>query len=128
MNTLVLPKNYVQGLAEEITFRGLLQGAYMRESVAYSILLSSIYFAIIHMNISAVLYAFFCGCIFALIRIATNNLIYPMIMHSTFNIINVCLYYSKGFSLSNIWVIVLGVLIGLLFCIILGCFIHHNNV
>ncbi len=115
-------------ITEEVTFRGLLQGAWMKESVAYSILLSSIYFAVIHTNISAVLYAFFYGCLFALIRIVTSNLAYTMIMHSVFNIINVCLYYCKGFNLSDKWIIALGVLTGLLFCIILGCFIHYNNI
>lgn len=115
-------------ITEEVTFRGLLQGAWMKESVAYSILLSSVYFAVIHTNISAVLYAFFYGCLFALIRIVTSNLAYTMIMHSVFNITNVCLYYYKGFSLSDKWMIALGVLTGLLFCIILGCFIHYNNI
>ena len=116
----VLVIGILPAIAEEVVFRGLLQGAYMKESVFYSILFSSLYFSVVHMNISAVMYAFFYGCLFALVRIVTNNLVYTMIMHSLFNIINVCLYYCKGFSFSDAWIIALSVLVGMLFCIILG--------
>ena len=116
-------------IAEEITFRGLLQGAFMKESVGYSILFSSLYFAVIHSNISAALYAFFYGCLFAIIRIATGNLAYTMIMHVTFNTINICLaYLCPNLNLSNGWIIALGVIIGLLFCLMLGLFIYHNDI
>lgn len=116
-------------IAEEITFRGLLQGAFMKESVAYSVLFSSLYFAVIHSNISAALYAFFYGCLFAIIRIATENLIYTMIMHVSFNLLNVCLaYLGTDISLSSGWMIALSVFISLIFFIILGCFLYHNNI
>lgn len=116
-------------IVEEITFRGLLQGAFMKESAAYSILFSSLFFALIHSNISAVLYAFFYGCIFALIRLVTGNLAYTMIMHVTFNTINICLaYLCPNLNLSNGWIIALGVIIGLLFCLMLGLFIYHNDI
>lgn len=90
---LFLTLAVLPSLAEEIAYRGLIQGAYMKESLLYSVLFSALAFAFIHFSINAMMYAFFYGCIFGLVRVLTNNLAYTIIMHMGFNIINIGLLY-----------------------------------
>lgn len=56
-----------------------------------------------HFSISAMMYAFFYGCIFGLVRVLTNNLVYTIIMHMGFNIINLGLVYiiDDGLTVSG---------------------------
>lgn len=93
MGVLFLTLAVLPSIVEEIAYRGLIQGAYMRESALYSILFSALAFAFIHFSINAMMYAFFYGCIFGLVRVLTNNLAYTIIMHMGFNIINIGLLY-----------------------------------
>lgn len=86
---LILVMAVIPAVAEEITYRGLIQGAYMKESILYSVLFSSIAFALMHFHIGAMMYSFLYGCIFAIVRIVTENLFYPIIMHILFNAINI---------------------------------------
>jgi uncharacterized membrane protein YuzA (DUF378 family) len=60
-----------------------------------------------------VLYGFFFGCVFALVRTVTGNMIYSMIMHCTFNALNVVLSYV---NLDNIpdWSVIAYMVVGVI--------------
>lgn len=89
-------------IAEEIMYRGVIQGAYMKVSVLYSILFSALAFAFMHFSLSAMMYAFLYGCIFAFVRIFTNNVVYTICMHFIFNLINVGIVYINDNGIRHI--------------------------
>lgn len=86
---LIITTAVFPAVGEEIAYRGLIQGAFAKQSALYSVLFSALAFALMHMSFPAILYAFFYGCIFGLVRIATGNLIYTVIMHICFNAWNI---------------------------------------
>lgn len=85
----------VPAVVEEFVFRGVILGAYNRVDVKMGILLSSLFFALLHFSFGSVLYGFFFGLLFAVVRLATDNLAYTMVMHGLFNTINVLLSYMR---------------------------------
>lgn len=85
----------VPAVVEEFVFRGVILGAYSKVDVRAGIMISSLFFALLHFSLGSVLYGFFFGLLFAVVRIVTDNLVYTMIMHLLFNTINVLLSYMK---------------------------------
>lgn len=85
----------VPAIVEEYIFRGAILGAYMNVDVKASILISSIFFALLHFSLGSVLYGFLFGCLFAYVRIVTGNMLYSIIMHCAFNSVNVLLSYAN---------------------------------
>lgn len=77
-------------ITEEIFFRiFLIKGLVKYHSPWIAILVSSILFGIIHMNLWQALPAFFLGLYFGYIFIITNNTLLVIIMHGTVNFIGV---------------------------------------
>ena len=72
---------------------------------------SSLFFALLHFSPGSVLYGFFFGCVFALVRLSTNNLLMTIVMHTTFNGINVLLSYANLERIPN-WIITMSFLMG----------------
>jgi len=66
----------VPAVVEEYVFRGLILGAYMKVDARAAVVISSLFFALLHFSLGSILYGFFYGCVFALIRIATGNMMY----------------------------------------------------
>ena len=85
----------VPAIVEEFVFRGVILGAYSKVDVRAGIMISSLFFALLHFSFGSVMYGFFFGLLFAVVRITTDNLIYTMIMHCLFNLINVLLSYLE---------------------------------
>jgi len=85
----------VPAIVEEFVFRGCMLSAYCKVDVKAGILISSLFFALLHFSFGSVLYGFFFGLLFAVVRLATDNLMYTMIMHCLFNMINVMLSYMR---------------------------------
>lgn len=79
---------------EEIIFRGiLLRGLLTRYSSALSIVLSSLLFALIHINMTQITPAFLLGLLFGLIFVKTHSLIFTIILHFWANAISwICTY------------------------------------
>lgn len=100
----------VSAIVEEYVFRGVILGEFLnvkkRFGIASAVMLSSVFFALLHFSLGSVLYGFFFGCLFALVRIATKNMIYPICMHMAFNMINVILSYIDMSRIPNVAVIV----------------------
>lgn len=114
--------------AEEIVYRGVLQGIIMEESALYSVLISALFFAVTHFSVPAMMYAFFFGCIFALVRIITDNLLYTITMHAMFNIINICFAYMNEISLSVLAKVAFLVLGGIAFLVTMVMLFYINDI
>ena len=102
----------VPAIVEEYIFRGVILSAYMNVDVKASILISGIFFALLHFSFGSVLYGFLFGCLFAYVRIVTGNMLYSMIMHCAFNTVNVLLSYADIGNVP-IWTALLVFVIGL---------------
>ena len=85
----------VPAVVEEFVFRGVILGAYSKVDVKAGIVISSLFFALLHFSFGSVMYGFFFGLLFAVIRLSTGNLIYTIIMHCLFNTINVLMSYMR---------------------------------
>lgn len=71
---------------EEIIFRGFLLPALTRYfPVSVAIILSSLLFAIAHLNVSEILPLFVLGSILGLVYSRSRNLLSSMILHSLWN-------------------------------------------
>ena len=99
----------VPAVVEEFVFRGCMLGAYSKVDVKAGILISSLFFALLHFSFGSVLYGFLFGLLFAVVRLATDNLSYTIAMHCLFNTINVLMSYI---SIGVIpWIIVIMVFV-----------------
>lgn len=85
----------VPAVVEEFVFRGVILGAYSKVDVKAGIVISSLFFALLHFSFGSVMYGFFFGLLFAVIRLSTGNLVYTIIMHYLFNTINVLMSYMR---------------------------------
>ena len=85
----------VPAVVEEFVFRGVILGAYSKVDVKAGIVISSMFFALLHFSFGSVMYGFFFGLLFAVIRLSTGNLVYTIIMHCLFNTINVLMSYMR---------------------------------
>lgn len=86
----------IPAVCEEYLFRGLLFHGYKRRNPVKAILMSSLLFGLIHMNVNQFIYAFVMGCVLCLLVYATGTVLSSMIAHFIFNGINVVLsYYSE---------------------------------
>ena len=85
----------VPAVVEEFVFRGVILGAYSKVDVKAGIVISSLFFALLHFSFGSVMYGFFFGLLFAVIRLSTGNLVYTIIMHCLFNTINVFMSYMR---------------------------------
>lgn len=102
----------VPAVVEEYVFRGLILGAYMKVDARAAVMISSLFFALLHFSLGSILYGFFYGCLFALIRIAAGNMIYSMAMHLVFNAVNVVVAYMGSFLIPG-WIVALLLVVGI---------------
>ena len=72
-------------LGEEFVFRGLLYHAYRRTSPLAGIILSALFFALMHGNFNQIPYAFFLGIVMALMVEATGSIWISIFMHFMLN-------------------------------------------
>ena len=118
----------VPAIVEEYVFRGVVLGEYLKIETGAAVLISSIFFALLHFSLGSVLYGFFFGCVFALVRIATGNLTYTVIMHLIFNSINVLLSYASPEKMTE-WAVVAYMIVGIVgFIVICLAFFTKNGV
>ena len=60
----------VPAVVEEFVFRGVILGAYSKVDVKAGIVISSLFFALLHFSFGSVMYGFFFGLLFAVIRLS----------------------------------------------------------
>ena len=76
------------GICEEITHRGMLLNGLKKQGLAKALVLSSLMFGLMHLNINQFFYAFIVGLVIGFIAICANSIIPAMIVHFTNNFIN----------------------------------------
>lgn len=82
-------------LCEEFLHRGLLLQGTKHASFTKSIIISSVLFGLIHLNISQVSYAIVLGLIMGFASVVAKSIWVPIIMHFTNNFISVYLDYAS---------------------------------
>ena len=83
---LVFATVAVSPVGEELAFRGILLPALLRRrGAAAAVLLSSLFFGAIHLNLDAFLPVSCVGACFALAYLATGRILVPVAMHATYN-------------------------------------------
>lgn len=71
---------------EELVLRGIIYEGYKKKNGAFwALIISSIMFGLMHMNLNQALYAMVVGIMLILIREATGSLLAPIICHIVFN-------------------------------------------
>lgn len=83
----------VPAVCEEYLFRGLLFNGYKKRNPFKAMLMSSLLFGLIHMNVNQFVYAFIMGCILCMLVYATGTVFASMLAHFVFNGINVVISY-----------------------------------
>lgn len=116
-NTIYLVMAYavLPALCEEFVFRGILCREYERGGVLRAVIVSSVFFALLHFNLANLPVYLFGGAILALTLYATRSLFGAMIVHFLYNISGIFgqsyinnLYYMTGSS--TLFLILVGAL------------------
>lgn len=84
---------------EELLFRGGILRSFQKPWMG--VLWSSVLFALWHVNLNQMSYAFAAGLLLAVMAVWTNNLICPMITHFLFNIYNLLSVYASPRSMTG---------------------------
>ena len=115
-------------LCEETTHRGLLLNGYKQLGMKRAIILTSLLFGLMHMNIEQFFYASLMGALFAFLTISTGSIVPAIIVHFMNNAISTYISYANfngywlGDFYSNLGSIFnqgFGVALSLIFVIIL---------
>lgn len=115
------------GICEELLFRGMIfQGLKERFSSLQSIFLSAILFALIHQSVMQFIYPFILGCILAFVMEKTNNLLYPILIHTFNNFTTIIISYLQKTNVISIpfesmtwWLILISIVVAVAVCGIL---------
>ena len=124
-------------VCEELIFRGVITNGFKKYGTVTAVVLSAIFFALMHQNLQQLIYQLFLGAVMAYIAIKTGSILYTMILHFFNNFIILLLAHLSGDSgvtdftdpkiieyYSNVWNVIwpillsllaVGVIVGLLF-------------
>ena len=72
-------------ILEEIVFRGIICKRLLALGEGFTIILSGLFFALLHGNLYQLFYAFTLGCLFGFIYVKTGKVIYSIIYHMFIN-------------------------------------------
>ena len=86
---------FLPAICEEITHRGMLLNGYKKYGLTKALILSSLMFGLMHLNIHQFFYASIVGLIIGFIAICANSIIPAMIVHFTNNFINTYLDFAS---------------------------------
>lgn len=118
-------------ICEELIFRGIITNGLKKYGTWVAVILSAVFFALMHQNLQQLVYQLFLGGIMAYIVIKTGSIIYTMILHFFNNFVILLSAYITGnqedtTDYSNVWniiypillvILAVGIIIGLLFLI-----------
>lgn len=89
---------------EEFVFRGVIYGWYKKSGrIISAILLSSVTFGLMHMNLNQAIYAFVIGIFLAMLVEATGSLWASTFCHMVFNSIQVCMMFLSDWLLNTFY-------------------------
>ena len=78
---------------EELTFRYLPMRLLAEKSSRAAVLISSVFFALVHCDLFQMPYAFFAGVVFMVLDIATNSILTSLFIHFLNNLLAVIFYF-----------------------------------
>ncbi len=117
----------VPPVVEEFVFRGVIFKALSKKDVRGAVIVSSLFFALLHFSLGSVMYGFLFGVIFAWVYYVTDDIFYPIAMHMTFNTINVYLAYEDFGNVSAGIAIIIVILGAVGFIFLLYMFFNRNR-
>jgi len=89
---------------EEFVFRGILYRGYKRSGkIIGAVLLSSLAFGLMHMNLNQAVYAFAIGILLSMLVEATGSLWASTFCHMVFNSIQVCLMFFSDWMMDTLY-------------------------
>lgn len=91
------------GVGEELVFRGIIQKElYNNLSPTWSILIAAFIFAAFHLEVSGLIPKFIIGLVLGLSYFVTSNIIYPILLHTLNNGMQVSILYFGGQAIDQI--------------------------
>lgn len=91
----------IPAITEELTIRGIILSGYKNKTSICGILVSALYFGLMHLTFTQLLYTFVAGIIFAYVVKVTNSIYSSMIMHFILNATQISLAYISKLMLAN---------------------------
>ncbi|MBR2969653.1 MAG: CPBP family intramembrane metalloprotease [Clostridia bacterium] len=82
-------------IMEELLFRGIIARGLKKHGKTFSIIISAIMFSIFHMSISQTIYPLLIGLVLAVVMYNEENIIYPILIHATNNLLSLTLQYFE---------------------------------
>tara|TARA_Y100000994_G_scaffold243043_1_gene240826 strand:- start:1437 stop:3398 length:1962 start_codon:yes stop_codon:yes gene_type:complete len=95
---LLLIVAVMPGIAEELVFRGLLLHGFKKLGNKKAIFVSSLLFALMHLEPSRLLFTFILGIIFAMITLRTGTIWYSAVIHCLINATSIILAKNELFG------------------------------
>lgn len=83
----------IPAIGEELLFRGVIFNALKEKGSLYATIVSSLFFALFHFNLSQSIYPFLFGLILGFSYAKTKNILVPMLIHFFNNATNIVLQY-----------------------------------
>lgn len=117
----------VPAVVEEFVFRGIIFKSLSKKDVRGAVIVSSLFFALLHFSLGSVMYGFLFGVIFAWVYYVTDDIFYPIAMHMTFNTINIYLSYEDFGNESASIAIIIAILGTVGFIFLLYLFFRRNT-
>ena len=93
---LVLAYGLLPAFCEELIFRGILCAEYEKHGILYASLLSSLFFAFLHFDLTALPVYLFAGLLLSAVRYVTRSTIAAMIVHLGYNLFGI--FVQAGLS------------------------------
>ncbi len=93
---LVLAYGLLPAFCEELMFRGILCAEYEKHGILYASLLSSLFFAFLHFDLTALPVYLFAGLLLSAVRYVTRSTIAAMIVHLGYNLFGI--FVQAGLS------------------------------
>lgn len=93
---LILAYGLLPAFCEELLFRSILCGEYEKHGILYASLLSSLFFAFLHFDLTALPVYLFAGLLLATVRYVTRSAIASMIVHLGYNLFGI--FVQAGLS------------------------------
>ena len=88
---LILTYGLLPAFCEELVFRGILCTEYEKHGILFASLISSLFFAFLHFDLTALPVYLFAGLLLAAVRYVTHSTIASMIVHLGYNLFGIFL-------------------------------------
>jgi len=124
----LIPMVILPAICEELLFRGLIFKGLKKHGKIFSLIITSLMFAIYHMSIHQTLYPIQFGLVLTFVMYKEDNIIYSIIMHFTNNLIALTLMFLNiNLFISKIWYYLLATILLIIFTILLIYFIKKQK-